>query len=81
MIFLMNRLIEKIEDLGFRKSKFRMMKLRDKCIYNNRFWGFIGLFFFENVVGQAITINDIRYRDRIILFFLSKLQAMDMDDT
>lgn len=32
------------------------------------------------MAGQAITINDIRYRDRIILFFLSKLQAMDMDD-
>lgn len=45
MIFLMNRLIEKIEDLGFRKSKFRMMKLRDKCIYNMQILGLYRIVF------------------------------------
>lgn len=41
--------------------------------------GFIGPFFFENIAGQAITVNGASYRD-IIQFFMPKLQEMDVDD-
>ncbi|EFN85184.1 hypothetical protein EAI_06378, partial [Harpegnathos saltator] len=46
------------------------------------FWvgGIIGPFFFENVAGQAITVNGVRYRDVIIQSFVPKLQVMDVDD-
>ena len=46
------------------------------------FWAgsIIGPFFFENVAGQAITVNGARYCDIIIQFFVPKLQDMDVDD-
>ena len=33
---------------------------------------------FENETGQAATVNDARYRDMIIQFFLPKLSDIDM---
>ena len=44
------------------------------------FWagGIIGLYFFENEAGQTATVNDARYRDTIIQFFLPKLDDTDM---
>ena len=34
----------------------------------------------KNTAGQAITVNGARYRGMIILFFVPKLQEMDVDD-
>lgn len=46
------------------------------------FWAgsVIGSFFFENTAGQAITVNDVRYRDVKIHFFRSKSQDVDVED-
>ncbi|CAK9827661.1 hypothetical protein ANTRET_LOCUS5336 [Anthophora retusa] len=46
------------------------------------FWagGIIGPFFFENAADQTITVNNARYCDMIIQFFVSKLQDMVVDD-
>lgn len=44
-------------------------------------WRHIDPYFFENDVGDAITINGERYRTMIIdFFFLSKLNDEDVDD-
>ena len=44
------------------------------------FWtgGIIGLYFFENEVSQAVTVNSARYRDMITQFFLPKLDDIDV---
>lgn len=46
------------------------------------FWagGVIGPYFFENDVGEAITVNGERYRTMITDFFWPKLNDMDVDD-
>ena len=56
--------------------------MRNKCnhdvsLFGGDFGDIIGLFLFENAVGQAITVNGARYRDTIIQFFLPKLQDID----
>ncbi|EFN75581.1 hypothetical protein EAI_08637, partial [Harpegnathos saltator] len=45
------------------------------------FWagGVIGPYFFENDVGEAITVNGERYRTMITNFFWPKLNDMDVD--
>ena len=62
--------------------KWRSDRLRNKCnhdvsLFGGDFGDIIGLFLFENAVGQAITVNGARYRDTIIQFFLPKLQDID----
>lgn len=46
------------------------------------FWagGIIGPYFFENDVGEAITVNGERYRTMITDFFFPKMNDMDVDD-
>lgn len=46
------------------------------------FWagGVIGPYFFENDVGEAITINGERYRTMLTDFFWPKLNDMEVDD-
>jgi len=47
------------------------------------FWagGVIGPYFFENVAGNAVTVNGVRYRNRITEFLWPQLDGMDMEGT
>lgn len=42
--------------------------------------GAIGSYFFENEVGQAVTVNGVRYRKIITNFLLLEMKDMEMDD-
>ena len=36
--------------------------------------------FFENEVGQAVTVNGVRYREMITEFLGPEIEDMDLDD-
>lgn len=40
----------------------------------------IGPYFFENEVGQAVTVNGVRYRKMITDFLWPEIEDMDLDD-
>lgn len=42
--------------------------------------GVIGPYFFENEVGQAVTVNGVRYREMITDFLWPEIEDMDLDD-
>lgn len=42
--------------------------------------GMIGLYFFKNVVGRAITVNRERYLDMLTEFFFPEIDEIDADD-
>ena len=44
------------------------------------FWsrGIIGLFFFENEQGEAVTVNDDRYRAMLNEFLITKIEDEDI---
>jgi hypothetical protein len=48
-----------------------------------RFWDgrMIGLYIFENVAGNAVTVNGVRYRNMITEFLWPQLDGIDMEDT
>jgi len=47
-----------------------------------RFWAgrVIGLYFFENEAGNAVTVNGVRYRNMIMEFLWPQLDGIDMED-
>ena len=89
IFILMNWLIDKkLSHLGFRKSISNCWKIHihinshsQHIIVWYEFWtgGIIEPFFFVDAADRTI-IDDARYHDMIIQFFILKLQDIDMGD-